>query len=159
MTDFVYHELKCKGIKEKLTNIGVVYSKRLTSKSCPEGEVCPYVLDYSKCNAKEWLKEKLEIIKSGMIDCSIKGPDGRYGVRKECPIEIQEQLGFFPVEFSEDGNVMTWFCRYISNPDVAFYASYAIPEDVMIYTEFYENELDRHYCIQNGNRIQKTEKL
>lgn len=155
MANCVYHELICEGIKEKLIRSGVLYEKRLISKGCPEGEIYPYVLDYGKCNPEEWLKEKLEIIKTGVIDCSIKGPDGRYGVRKEYPVEIQEQLGYFPVQFSDDGNTMTWLCRYISNQDVAFYASYALPEEKMEYVESYEGDLDCQCYIQNGKRIEK----
>lgn len=153
MANMVYHELYCEGIKQKLIELGVVYEKSLTSRSAPNGRIYPHVLDYNKCNSEEWQKELSKILKDGVVDCAEKNEDGTYGVRRDYTPEEQSELGFYPVNFSEDGNKMSWLCRYISNEDPAFYASSALPDEIMIMTEVYEGEYDGGCYLKAGQKI------
>ena len=153
MANFVYHELECEGLKEKLINAGVIYEKSLVSRSAPEGRLYPHVLDYYKCNPEEWEKEKAKILENGVIDFAEKNPDGKYGVRRDYTPEEQAQLGFYPVQFSEDGGTMSWLCRWISNEDVSFYASTALPEETMLFTESYEGDFDGGCYLKNGENV------
>ena len=153
MANFVHHTLSCEGIKQKLIDSGVVYEKTLKSKSAPKGRAYPFVLDYAKCDEVEWAKEIRNILERGVINCAIKGPDGRYGVRRDYTEDEKSELGFYPVKFSEDGNEMTWLCRWIENEDVAFYASKALPEETMILEESYEGTYDGGCYLKNGVNI------
>ena len=153
MANMEYHEIYLEGIKEKLLEKGVVGEKKLSSKRYPEGKVFPFVLDYGKCNEKEWAKEKTSILEEGVKDYGKKNEDGSYGFRRDYTEKEASELGFYPVFFSEDGNRMSWECRYISNEDPAFYASDALPEEVMIFSMFYEGEYDGGCYLKAGKKI------
>lgn len=153
MANMVYHELYCENLKEKLIEKGVIYEKSLTSRSAPNGRVYPHVLDYGKCNEEEWKKEKADILERGVVDYGKRNEEGKCGVRRDYTPEKQAELGFYPVEFSEDGNKMTWLCRYVSNEDISFYTSSALPDEVMILTEVYEGEFDGGCYLKNGEKI------
>lgn len=153
MANMVYHEIYCEGIKEKLIKKGVVGEKVLTSKCYPEGKSFPFVLDYEKCNEKEWEKEKTSILKEGITDYGKKNEKGEYGVRRDYTEKEEAELGFYPVSFSEDGNRMSWECRYVANKDVSYYASLSLPDEVMILIEAYEGDFDGGCYLKNGTNI------
>lgn len=153
MANIVYHELYCEGIKQKLMDAGVICEKTLTSKSYPKGKVLPHVLDYSKCNREEWEDEKERILKDGIVDYGKRNEKGECGVRRDYTPEEQSELGYYPVQFSEDGNKMIWFCRYIPNEDISFYASSALPNEVMILHESCEGDYYGGCYLKNGNNF------
>ena len=153
MANMVHHEIYCEGIKEKLLEKGVVGEKVLTSRSYPQGKSFPFVLDYGKCNGEEWEKEKASILKEGVRDYGKKNEEGEYGVRRDYTPEEQAELGFYPVNFSEDGNRMTWLCRYVSNEDISFYTSFALSDEILILTESYEGDFDGGCYLKNGKKI------
>ena len=153
MAIMVYHELCCKGLKQKLAAAGAICGKTLKSKSAPEGRFYPHVLCYDNCNSDEWLLQKDRILKSGVVDYAKKRPDGAFGVRRDYTPEEQAELGFYPVEFSKGGNKMSWKCKWIANEDPAFYASQASPDDVVVYTVIYEDGGGGGCYIKNGRKI------
>ena len=152
MANMEYHEVYLDGIKEKLLEKGVVGEKVLTSRCYPEGKTYPFVLDYGKCNREEWEKEKASILKEGITDYGKKNEDGTY-YRRDYTEKEASELGFYPVFFSEDGNRVYWESKYISNEDIAFYISDAIPEEVMIFSMFYEGEYDGGCYLKAGKKI------
>lgn len=153
MANMVYHELCCKNLKQKLATAGVICGKTLRSKSAPEGRFYPHVLCYENCNPDAWFVQKNRILKSGVVDYAKTNPDGTSGVRRDYTPEEQAELGFYPVEFSKSGNKMTWACRYISNDDPAFYASAALPDDILIFTVIYDDGCDGGCYIKRGKKI------
>lgn len=155
----VYHELYCEGIKEKIIGGGFVGEKVLKSKSAPKGRLYPFVLDYGKCNPEEWEKEKEKILKDGVVDYGRKSENGEYGARRDYTAEEQAELGFYPVQFSEDGNRMSWLCRWIPNEDISFYTFTALPDEVMILTESYEGSFDFGCYLKNGNNFAELPKV
>ena len=153
MANMVYHEIYCEGIRRKLFGAGVICEKVLTSRTSPQGRFFPYVLDYSKCAPADWAAEKAEILERGVVDCSKRGPDGNYGLRRDYTEEEQSELGYYPVSFDEGGDKMSWLSKWTSNEDVAFYASKALPDETIIFCQEYEGEYDGGCYLKNGEKI------
>lgn len=153
MANYEFHHLFGLNIKEALIEGGYVGPKTLTSKAHPKGVDFEFVLDYAKCSPDEWQKQLASVLERGVIDFGKKNTDGSNGVRRDYTPEEQSELGFYPVQFSEDGTEMTWICKWMSNDDPAFYASCALENATLILDKFYEATYDGGCYLKAGKNV------
>lgn len=151
MANYVSHYLYAQGLKENLIAAGVIEELPHDSRACEIGNT--HRIFFAKCSQEEWSNELATILQRGVIDCSKKNADGTYGVRRDYTTEEQENLGWWPVQFNDDGTEMTWLCAYTSNDAPGYYASIAVPEQTMIYTQFYEATYDGGFYLKGGKFV------
>lgn len=153
MANYVSHHLYGANIKEALIEGGFVKPMTLHSKRHPEGLAFSHVLDYAKCNPEEFAKQKKSILEYGIVNFAEKNPDGTNGVRRDYTPEEAAEIGFYPVQFNDDGTEMIWSAAWRSNDDPAYYASCALENAVLILDRFYEAEYDGGGYLKNGEFI------
>lgn len=153
MANYETHYLYAQGLKENLIAAGVIEELPHDSRACEIGNT--HRIFFAKCSKEEWAKELAQILERGVIDCSKKNADGTYGVRRDYTPEEQEKLGWWPVQFSEDGNEMTWICKWVANDCAGYYASLALPNQTVIYTQFYEATYDGGGYLKGGKLLTK----
>lgn len=146
------HHLYAQGLRDNLLAAGVIEELPGYSHAKEIGNT--HMLHFRKCDAEQWEKELKKTLDHGVIDFSKKKPDGRgYGVRRDYTPEEQAKLEWWPVQFRGDGNEMMWLCRWVANDAPAFYASCAVPDQTMIYDQFYEGDYDGGCYLKGGKNI------
>ena len=154
MTDIVYHELYCEEIKRKLIGAGVIHEKPLTSKSEPNSNIYLYVLDYERCNSEKWDEDKAMLLEDGVVKFGIITNEEKsciFSARRDYTPDEQAELGLYPVNFSDDGNKMTWMSGSFPNESVSVYASSALPNEVMILSESDDRDYSFGFYLKNGH--------
>lgn len=138
-------------LKTILMEKGLIAPKTLHSKKRKVHFDC--VLDYKKCSPDEWAKQLAEILERGVIDFSKRNELGDFGVRRDYTSKEQEELGFYPVYFTDDGSRMSWEARWNYNLDPLFYVSKALPNEVFTYDMMCEGDCDASAYYQDGTYL------
>ena len=147
MANIFQHYLYCENIESMLRDAGVVSTETLHGRR--NREVRRTVLNMKKCCAEEWSKVEASAIAYGVVDCSKKGENGRYGVRRDLTdIEIQE-LPYWPIVFNDDGGVV-WECCWRRNSNPAFFISKRFPDVEFSFEVYNEGRCDGIYRVKNG---------
>ena len=150
MANIFQHYLYCENIESMLRDAGVVSTETLHGRR--NREVCRTVLNMKKCCAEEWSKVEASAIAYGVIDCSKKSENGRYGVRRDLTdIEIQE-LPYWPIVFNSNAEVV-WQCCWRCNDDPAFFISKLFPHVGFEYEKYYEGRHEGTYRVKNGEFV------
>ena len=148
MANVFQHYLYCENIESMLRDAGVVSAETLHGRR--NREIHRTILNMKKCCAEEWSKIEADAIAYGVVDCSKKGEDGHYGVRRDLTdIEIQE-LPYWPIVFDDDGGVV-WECCWNRNHDPAFFISKLFPEVEFSFEVYNEGRGDGVYRVKDGN--------
>lgn len=152
MANYESHHLYAQGLRDKLLAVGAI--EELPSSSHAKEIGNTHMLHFAKCNKEEWEKELKRILDHGVIDFAVPKPDGKgYGVRRDYTPEEEAKLRWWPVQFRDDGNEMMWLCRWVANDTPAFYASLALPDQTLIYDQFYEANYDGGCYLRGGKNI------
>lgn len=152
MANYESHYLYGQRLKANLLAAGVLEEIPFDSEAGKVGNT--HILHFAKCNAEEWALDLEKILDHGVVDCSKKKPDGNgYGVRRDYTPEEKDKLEWWPVQFNDDGSEMAWVCKWIPNADPAYYASWAVPNQILIHEQFYEGTYDGGIYLQNGQQI------
>ena len=151
MSYFEAHCLYGQKLRDKLIAAGVLEKIQDNSRfKCDN----IYMLHFARCNAEEWAKDLQKALEHGVIDCSKQKPDGSgYGLRRDYTPEEQAKLGQWPVRFNEDGSEMSWYCKWIPNQDPAYYASWALPNEKLIFQQHFEVQFDGGGYLKNGTKF------
>ncbi|MBR2300641.1 MAG: hypothetical protein IKA41_01640 [Bacteroidaceae bacterium] len=74
-------------------------------------------------------------------------------MRRDYTSKEQEELGFYPVYFTDDGSRMSWEARWNYNLDPLFYVSKALPNEVFTYDMMCEGDCDASAYYQDGTYL------
>ena len=147
MANIEFQELEGKNILDKLIERGVIipYTFRYSGRKQHQD----YVLDYERCDAEKWAKQKESILEKGVLDTI-----GGVSVRRSYTETEERELGLYPLLIKEDSNrnFVGWRSKWAPNDDPAYYISRALPEDILKLRFFYEGRADGSICIKNGEQ-------
>ena len=148
MANYVFHTLKYPGLVKAIRETGIA-SKRSMPVS---GKEMACVLDYSKCDSKEFGIAKKKAIDFGVVDYAKKNENGENGLRRDLTeTEIQE-IGLYPIGI-QDENTIYWYSVWKENSLPAFFISKKFDDITLAYTVRYESEIggDNNLTVRNGD--------
>ena len=152
MANYETHHLYAQELQQNLLAVGVL--EPIPEKFRDRAGNCEYRIMYAKCDADDWAEQLKKILERGVIDCSKKNPDGKYGVRRDYTEEEKELLGWYPVHFLSP-NEMMWISKWVMDDNPGYYASRANPAQNMIMHLYYEATFDGGWYMRNGKMFAK----
>jgi hypothetical protein len=149
MSNCEEHIIYCPNIKHKLINNGFVSPAVLYSKRRHEGKMCEHVLDYSKCNAEEWSAQLEDLLEAGVTDFAVRNEEGSFGARRDFTEQEKAMLPLYPLSFPDDDHVV-WYSKWVHEEDPLVYISFALPDEILHFTAFFEDKFDGMWYVKGG---------
>jgi hypothetical protein len=150
MANYESHHLYAQELQKNLMDAGVL--EELPEEYRKRSGGCTHRIMYAKCDAADWEEQRQKILEHGVIDCSKKNADGKYGVRRDYTEAEQKELGWYPVWF-ETPDEMVWISKWVMDDNPGYYASRAVPTQNMIMVLYYEATFDGGWYMKNGKKF------
>lgn len=133
-------------ITKGIIHAGGIYSARQSTYFYKE-----HLLDFSACSPEEWEKDKKRFIEAGVVDCSRKTDDGKYGVRRDLTEKEVSTLSLWPISKDKNGGILI-FSNYDHGAvdNAAFYVSLAFPDSKITVSGDTEGDAVFSYTLVNG---------